>query len=1420
MSPHPTEEQLQSLLDDRVAKTRDSAVEAHVKQCALCRGLLERLVSDPPIANRRFAPERASLVPTSAPGRASAGDAGSQGETQTLPAGKQPVPAEGRCVDDPELLENLGLDTQARRGMDRVVAAGTATAPTSAPQPAKLMPGEAAGEGAVIGDYEILDELGHGGMGIVYRAYDRGRGRVVALKTVQWVDPSILYRFKQEFRALADLAHPNLVTLYELTSHGRDWFFTMELVEGVDFLTHVRSRIDLPEPETVVKPASADLRPCPGDNPDDATVGDLALSCPVITDAGSRGPICGSQGLSTFQIGRLRAALKQLAEGLAVLHAARKLHRDIKPSNVLVTALGRVVILDFGLAAELDPTGRYQNTEPHVLGTASYMSPEQAAELPVSPASDWYSVGVVLYEALTGRLPFLGRPLDVLTDKQRFEPPSPRELVTDLPDDLSTLCVELLQRDPEARPSGREVLRRLGSIPSVTKAPAASQPSPQPAIPLVGRERHLEALEAAFLTVVQGKTVVLYVHGRSGAGKSALVQHFLARLVERDPAVVLAGRCYEQESVPYKALDSLIDALSRYLKRLPPAEVQALLPRDIQSLARVFPVLRRVERVSAAPRRATDAPDVQELRRRAFTALRELLARIGDRRPLVLFVDDLQWGDVDSAALLSELLRPPDPPVLLLLGSYRSEDAATSPFLRQLLGAQQDAGPTLDQRDMSVEPLSPREAQALAMMLLGPDDPALHSVTAAIARESGGNPLFVTELVRHVQAGANRSDRLSPGDEVTLDRVLWARILRLPDEARRLLEIIAVSGRPLGQAEACRATAVEADMSWALAVLRSERLVRGTGPTDRDEIETYHDRIRETVVAHVPPAAMADHHRRLAHELEAAGKADPEVLAFHFDGAGDPQAAGEYCALAASRAVQALAFDRAATLYQRALDLSASGDANRRSLRINLAAALANAGHGAEAAEQYLAAADGAFADQALDLKRHAAEQLLMSGHVDEGLAVLGDVLRAVGIRFPSTPRRALASLLLQQTRLLLRGLDFRPRDAGQIPAEDLARIDICWAAGVGLCNIDSVRGVDFQKRGLLLALRTGDSFRVARALILEASLVSLSGKPGHRRPTMLLRAADRLVRQIDHPYLSGGFLISQGMVAYMTCRFRSALELLDQAVGILREHYPGAVWEIDTAQCLALYSLAEMGEVAELVRRRCTLMREAQERGDLYAEANFSTYCLPIASLGDDEVDKVDTELRSIMARWSQRGYHIQHHNATCARVMIELYRGAGARAWEIVQEVWHLYRSSLLRIFPVNRMDMLQSRGRSVVAASLTSQNPKPLLRTAESDARSLANQRSPWPSALAWIIRAGVAGAQGDKEAARRYLIGAAERFEALDMGLWARAARRRLGELIGGEDGRDLVAEADAWMNDQTIRNPARMTAMLVPGFPDR
>ncbi len=265
--------------------------------------------------------------------------------------------------------------------------------------------------------YELIRQLGQGGMGIVFEARDLRRGRSVALKLMQEADPAALYRFKREFRALAELNHPHSVVLYELVSDAGLWFFTMELLDGVNFLAHVRGA----------------------------------------------GPSRGL--LAPERVARLREALAQLAEGVLALHAAGRLHRDIKPGNVLVTRKGRVVVLDFGLAAELDRSGRYLSVRPGLLGTLDYMAPEQAAALPVSPASDWYSVGVMLYEALTGGPPFEGAPQNLLIAKQRDDPPSPASRASGVPDDLAVLCLELLRRQPSARPTGAEVLRRLHSAP-------------------------------------------------------------------------------------------------------------------------------------------------------------------------------------------------------------------------------------------------------------------------------------------------------------------------------------------------------------------------------------------------------------------------------------------------------------------------------------------------------------------------------------------------------------------------------------------------------------------------------------------------------------------------------------------------------------------------------------------------------------------------------------------------------------------------------------------------------------------------------------------------------------------------------------------------------------------------------------------
>ncbi len=994
--------------------------------------------------------------------------------------------------------------------------------------------------------FSIESRLGAGGFGVVYRAYDRKRKSVVALKALRRAESDSLYRFKQEFRSLADISHRNLVALYELLSEEDQWFFTMELVEGVNILEYVRggrscdgavsgdgteafpTESGAAPPEIARDPASNLLR--------------LGLAEPSGPETAAAAP---------FDPSRLRAVLRQLGEGLQALHEAGKLHRDIKPSNVLVDRSGRVVLLDFGLVSDLGPEGFLHSI--HLVGTPAYMSPEQAAGRPVTEASDWYGVGVMLYEALTGARPFPGEFLDVLVEKQRSEPVPPRSLVPSVPDDLDALCRALLRRDPLERPCGEEILdalRALAPEPLETRAAVAPR-----AAPFVGREAQLAELSDAFEKTKAGKAVAVLVRGSSGVGKTALVRRFLEG-VNRDEvgAVVLTGRCYEQETVPYKALDSLVDALSQYLRRLPQPEAEALLPRDLLALSRLFPVLRQVEAVALARRRVAAIPDSLEQRRRGFGALRELFARLAERKAVVLFIDDLQWGDADSAALLIELLRPPDSPPLLWIGCYRTEDVSRSPLLGPLLAYRPAPAADLEIRELEVAELSPEEARELARSLLEGDGAAGRASAESVASESGGNPFLLDELARHVRSG----EPLQQHGAAHLEDVIHARISHLPEDARRLLDVLAVAGRPVSRAIARRAAGLEGDEQAALAVLRAGHLVRGTSAESGEQIEIYHDRIGETVVSFIPLETLAVIHERLALALEISGEADPESLAVHYQHAGALERASVYAADAAAKAVEALAFDRAARLYKMALELGTRDAVARQSLRVKLGDALANAGRGAEAARAYLAAAEGSGATENLELQRRAAEQLLASGHVDEGLAVTRRVLDRIGMRLAATPWRAVLSLLFHRLQLRLRGFEFRERSATEIPPDELIRIDTCWSVSTALSMSSTVRARDFQTRHLLLALKAGEPYRVARAMGVEAAFAGLGGSRARRRTERLVARAMALAERVNRPHAVAIAYIGAGMSAHLEGRWEAGWENARRCEQILREQCTG----------------------------------------------------------------------------------------------------------------------------------------------------------------------------------------------------------------------------------------------------------------------
>ena len=454
---------------------------------------------------------------------------------------------------------------------------------------------------------------------------------------------------------------------------------------------------------------------------------------------------------------------------------------------------------------------------------------------------------------------------------------------------------------------------------------------------LVGRDPQLLRLNSAFDHMVSTHSPeILFVKGRSGEGKTALVEFFLDDLDARNNEYVrLAGRCYDRESVPFKALDSLIDALASHLRRLPESQAALLMPDDISFLANLFPVLRRVDVVNKLTTELSADLDQQQVRSRAFAALRALLRRMTAQVPVVLFSDDLQWGDADSAEVLYNVLRAPEAPRVMLIGSFRSEEADDSPFLTKWRSlCDEDKG--LLGTMVGVSALTVEECLKLAIAVVGKDTERIRQIALEFAQQTGGNALLLTELLSCFDPTSDSFRVMS------IQEIIRSKLERLPEEAESILDAIAVSGQSLGLDEVALAAKGKHATTSVITHMRSEKLVRLIGDETLARVDTFHDKIRETVLSQMEATKRKELHGALGNAIlanVAAGGhesaqhlADPSNeelgervfdLSYHFDAAGDHAHALKFALLSAERASgncsQRVAADQYATARRNAV---------------------------------------------------------------------------------------------------------------------------------------------------------------------------------------------------------------------------------------------------------------------------------------------------------------------------------------------------------------------------------------------------------------------------------------------------------------------------------------------------------------------
>jgi hypothetical protein len=257
--------------------------------------------------------------------------------------------------------------------------------------------------------------------------------------------------------------------------------------------------------------------------------------------------------------------------------------------------------------------------------------------------------------------------------------------------------------------------------------------------------------------------------------------------------------------------------------------------------------------------------------------------------------------------------------------------------------------------------------------------------------------------------------------------------------------------------------------------------------------------------------------------------------------------------------------------------------------------------------------------------------------------------------------------------------------------------------------------------------------------------------------------------------------------------------------------------WELNTAQGFPFVALYWLGEVLEMNRRLPLLLLDARKRGNRYALTNVGVFAEPI--LASDIPEMAEEQLRECMDEWSRSGVYLQHFYELVAQTQIDLYRGRALDAWNNVNQAWNgIARSLLMRVQNI-RITLHDIRARCALAAVESVSDRRQLLQAASRHARRLERERMAWAGALATLIRGEIALLHEDELTAARLLREGIARFDAVGMMLYAAATRRRFGQLLGGDEGSELIAAADSWMAGQKIKNPARMAAMFSPGLRD-
>ncbi|MCH7713785.1 MAG: AAA family ATPase, partial [Chloroflexi bacterium] len=630
----------------------------------------------------------------------------------------------------------------------------------------------------------------------------------------------------------------------------------------------------------------------------------------------------------------------ETCRGLEFAHSRGIVHRDLKPGNVWLTSDGVAKIGDFGLAVALDRSRL--TTEGMMVGTVSYMPPEQAMGGEVTPKSDLYSLGAMLYEMVTGRPPFLGDDSVAIIGQHINTPPvAPAWHRPDCPRQLEALILRLLAKDPAERPeSASDVLAALEAVDLAVDAGADSKPAPAgeehsldslASGVFVGRQQEMGDLKAGLEDALSGRGRLLMLVGEPGIGKSRTAQE-LATYAGLRGAQVLWGRCYEEQGAP--PYWPWVQAIRSYVREKEPEELRSEMGAGAEDIAEIVSDVR--ERLPGL--RAPSQLEPEQARFRLFDSITTFLRTASQRRPLVLVLDDLHWADQPSLMLLQFIARELGGARLLIIGTYRDMELSRQHPLAEALG--ELTRERLFQRVL-LRGLTQEDVGRFIEMAAGVAPPS--GLVSSVYTQTEGNPLFVTEVVRLlVQEGELGADKVRETDSWTVRipegvrEVIGRRLNRLSQRCNETLTTASILGREFTSDQLKTLTEDASGdrlfevLEEALAARVIEELPQSVG-----RYQFTHALIQETLAEELSITRRVRLHARIAEGLEQLYGDDAEAhaaeLAHHFAAAATitgTDKLARYSLVAGERALASYAYEDSLAHFERGLvarDITLSG---------------------------------------------------------------------------------------------------------------------------------------------------------------------------------------------------------------------------------------------------------------------------------------------------------------------------------------------------------------------------------------------------------------------------------------------------------------------------------------------------------------